>query len=302
MKGEELRRLSVLAAGDDSGIQNLYENVFTSEDNGLALNVFFELTVCPPGAKAVATVQKALQQKDPFAVALIHCAPGREAFGIQTGEEIRKVDPFVNFIILSESLDDIIKEIIFRIPPTSKLLYLQQPFQKKEIFQLAAALGSMWLSEKELQRVNSEMLDVNSQLMETNDALTVLARNIESTRKESENRIIQRTRTLIIPIIQKLQRERALRQFRPELNLLIGYLENLTSDLAGDLKMAAMLTNTELQIASFIKNGMSSEQIARQLNISVFTVKTHRKNIRRKLDLRHSGVNLRTYLGSGLRG
>lgn len=301
MEAEKSRLHRVLAAGDDPGIMDFYREAFGSKDNGLALKIRFDMTVCPLGAEAIAKAQKAVQQEGPFSVVIIHCAAGREAIGIQTGEGIRRVDPVVNFIILSESPGDEIKEIALRIPPTSKLIYLQQPFQVKEIYQIAAALSSMWLSENELQRVNSELLEVNSQLMETNDALTVLARNIESTRRESENRIIQRTRMLIIPTIQKLQRERALKLFRPELDLLIGYLENLTSDLADDLKMATRLTTTELQVASLIKNGMSSEKIATHLNISVFTVKTHRKNIRRKLDLHHSGVNLRTFLASGLR-
>jgi len=62
--------------------------------------------------------------------------------------------------------------------------------------------------------------------------------------------------------------------------------------------MAASLSTTELRIASMIKNGMSSEEIAEYLYISSFTIKTHRRNIRRKLNLQNSGVNLRAYLES----
>ena len=42
----------------------------------------------------------------------------------------------------------------------------------------------------------SELENVNDQLMETNNALSVLAGNLDNTRKESERRVLQRTRTL----------------------------------------------------------------------------------------------------------
>jgi len=55
-----------------------------------------------------------------------------------------------------------------------------------------------------------------------------------------------------------------------------------------------------LRIASMIKNGISSEEIARHLYISPSTVKTHRRNIRKKLNIHNSGMNLRAYLESQL--
>jgi len=168
--------------------------------------------------------------------------------------------------------------------------------------QSVLALGAMWQSGEELQRANAELNEVNLQLMETNDALSVLARNLDATRRESEKRIVQRTRTLIIPIIEKLQYEKNLEKYRVEFDLLVDYIENLTSDLANDIKVAAALSATELRVASMIKNGMSSEDIATHLNLSVFTIKTHRKNIRKKLKLKNSGVNLKSYLESEMTG
>lgn len=56
------------------------------------------------------------------------------------------------------------------------------------------------------------------------------------------------------------------------------------------------LSATELKVALFIKEGLSSNEIARQLTISVATVKTHRKNIRRKLKIQNSKINLSSYL------
>jgi DNA-binding CsgD family transcriptional regulator len=49
-----------------------------------------------------------------------------------------------------------------------------------------------------------------------------------------------------------------------------------------------------------IKNGFSSEQIARVLYTSPHTIKTHRRSIRKKLKLQNAEVNLASYLRSKL--
>jgi DNA-binding CsgD family transcriptional regulator len=53
-----------------------------------------------------------------------------------------------------------------------------------------------------------------------------------------------------------------------------------------------LLTKTERRVASFIRKGWSSKDIARELDISPGTVNIHRKNIRRKLSLTGEKVNL----------
>jgi ATP/maltotriose-dependent transcriptional regulator MalT len=191
-------------------------------------------------------------------------------------------------------------EISSRIPPEDKILYVQKPFTIHEMRQFALSLGTKWRSEAQVRRVNEELEYVNRQLVDTNNALSVLARNLEKTRKESENRIISRVRTIVIPFIEKLQQDRNLQRYGADLKLLAGFIENLTSDLAADLKIAAALSATELHIASLVKNGMTTEEIAQHLNISPDTVKTHRKNIRRKLKIQDSNLNLRVYLETEL--
>ena len=42
----------------------------------------------------------------------------------------------------------------------------------------------------------------------------------------------------------------------------------------------------------------SSEEIAEYQNLSLYTVKAHRKNIRKKLKLQNTGINLRVHLES----
>lgn len=51
------------------------------------------------------------------------------------------------------------------------------------------------------------------------------------------------------------------------------------------------LTARETEVLDFIARGLTSKQIARELNISPYTVNTHRDNLRRKLGA-HNGAQL----------
>lgn len=318
MNEESKKRLRILAVDDEPDILEIYRQALSFEDDRPDFGPGFDVTLCQQGDEALETIQKTADSDDPFAVVFLDLNLGSGPDGLSVGEEIRKIDPFVNFVIVTGLLDVMPQEIALRIPPLDKVLYVQKPFHVQEIRHFAAALGAKWQSEillsesgaklerkvKELEQKRRELLDsklelenVNDMLLETNSALSVLARNLEKNRKESEKRILQKTKTLILPIIEKLYYARRLEKYREDLDLLTGFLENLTSGLGED-KISTSLSASEMRIASLIKNGMSSNEIARHLNVSLYTVKTHRKNIRRKLDLRNSGVNLRSYLES----
>jgi two-component system, NarL family, nitrate/nitrite response regulator NarL len=68
-------------------------------------------------------------------------------------------------------------------------------------------------------------------------------------------------------------------------SLFIQIIENstLTSE---DIQESINLTRREREIVSLISEGLSNKEIAQQLNIATFTVKSHVHNILEKLDLR----------------
>ena len=312
------KRLRILAVDDEPDILDIYYQALSYGKDHPGFGPGFDVTLCRQGDEALEAMQKAADADDPFAVVFLDLNLGSGPDGLSVGEEIRKIDPYLNFVIVTGLLDVMPREIALRIPPLDKILYVQKPFHVQEIRHFAAALGAKWQSEillresgatlekkvKELEQKRRELVDsklelenVNEMLIDTNSALSVLARNLEKSRKESEKRILQKTKTLILPIIEKLYHARRLEKYREDLDLLTGFLETLTSGLGED-KISASLSASEMRIASLIKNGMSSNEIARHLNVSLYTVKTHRKNIRKKLSLQNSGVNLRSYLDS----
>jgi DNA-binding NarL/FixJ family response regulator len=75
-----------------------------------------------------------------------------------------------------------------------------------------------------------------------------------------------------------------------------SHLGELTSDAPASSGVMAALSKTELRVAILIRNGYKTLEISRLLHLSDLTVKTHRKNIRKKLQISHSKINLATYL------
>ena len=311
------QKLHILAVDDEPNKLALYRDALSIQEDLEHPDQGFHLTLCERNDEAVHIVRKALDQNEPFAVVFLKLNLASGPNGGRTGQEIRRLDPNVNFVIMQGLLDATLQKEALNIPPVDKILYAQKPFDLQEIRQFASALGTKWHSEmmlrnanlelekkiKELERSQKSLLDykselenVNSQLMETNNALSVLARNIERTRKESEKRVIQRTSTLILPILEKLREDRNLLRYKDDFDLLVGDIQNLTADLRNDNRITDYLSATELRIASMIRIGMSSKEIAGHLCISLSTVKTHRRNIREKLKLKKSGINLRVYL------
>jgi len=55
-------------------------------------------------------------------------------------------------------------------------------------------------------------------------------------------------------------------------------------------------TTKEIEIANLIKEGKKDKEIMEIMNIAFDTVKSHRKNIRKKLGIHGKGTNLRNKL------
>ena len=153
-------------------------------------------------------------------------------------------------------------------------------------------------SRSELLGQQKRLENLNSQLRDTNRALSIFAQNIEREREDVEKRIAVKLRNLIIPMVQRLKNDKALAKYESQLDMLTMQIEDLTSGFTMDSRVAAVLSFTELRVASLIKNGITTEDIARQLHISESTVRTHRKNIRKKLKINNVQYSLRNFLNS----
>jgi len=132
--------------------------------------------------------------------------------------------------------------------------------------------------------------------METNNALSVLAQNIDRTRSETEYHISQQVRSAIFPLMEKFRNSKHFNEFRIDLEVLMNFMEDLLSGLSSEAQIARVLSPTELRVAALIKNGLSTDEIAQHMFVSPCTIKAHRRNIRKKLSLGNSSRNLKSFL------
>jgi PAS domain S-box-containing protein len=135
------------------------------------------------------------------------------------------------------------------------------------------------------------------ELFESNAALKVLLNQREQDKEEFENNILSNIKHLVMPYIFKLKNNRLNSEELSYLNIIESNLKEVISPFSQKLSSNYMdFTPREIRIANLIKDGAQDKDIMGILNISLDTVKTHRKNIRRKLGIHGKRINLRTKL------
>jgi PAS domain S-box-containing protein len=162
--------------------------------------------------------------------------------------------------------------------------------------ELVEAAAEMERKHQELMHHRSELENVNRELIDTNKALTTLARNIDRESEDAEKKIAKIVRSRALPVLEEFQRNPSFNKYRPEIDELILSLSDLTPGLKDSADIILSLSAMELRIASMIKNGLTSPEIADTLHLSLDTIKTHRRNIRKKLQINNSKINLASYL------
>ncbi len=132
---------------------------------------------------------------------------------------------------------------------------------------------------------------------EMNITLRNVMKSIDRDKEEFELSIAQKVTTSIIPSLQKMAAEEN-REVRDMYMKILGdQLAGLSrSSSAISNKDIIRLTKSEVQVCQMIQSGSTSKDIADGMAISIETVQTHRKNIRRKLGLSGRDVNLYAYL------
>lgn len=171
---------------------------------------------------------------------------------------------------------------------------------KERNVRLEKALESLKCKEKEIEISKLVLEKMNKTLRETNDALSVLARNIDKQKEEMEKRIYSIVKTKMLPIIRQLKSDKGCQKRLAEIDVLDMYLNDIIPKTNFFDEINTLLSNQEMRVLALIKDGLTSQHIADSLNISLYTVKTHRRNIRRKLNIRNTKANFCSYLKSKL--
>jgi DNA-binding CsgD family transcriptional regulator/PAS domain-containing protein len=160
----------------------------------------------------------------------------------------------------------------------------------ENITALKIAENRLRLQQEELQK-NAETLQ------ETNAALRVVLHQHDQDRKELEQVFYQNLKEAIQPYLERLKQLEHDPAKAELLDLIESGIDEVYSPFLRRLSLVKTgLTPQEIQVAHLVRAGKSSKEIADLLSLSVNTVSFHRRNLRDKLDIKNSSINLRTYL------
>ncbi|MGJ3524416.1 LuxR C-terminal-related transcriptional regulator [Nitratidesulfovibrio sp. D1] len=153
-----------------------------------------------------------------------------------------------------------------------------------------------------LERVVAERTEAlreeKTHLEEMNITLRTVLRNIDGERAEINREVARKVHAMLLPALDHLEADMEPEVRRGYLTVIRDQLMRLAPDDAGPDPLLLRLSPAEMRICQFIQAGSPTKEIASALNLSVETVQTHRKNIRRKLGLHGKDASLCAFLRS----
>jgi len=150
------------------------------------------------------------------------------------------------------------------------------------------------------RRVNNRTreLEVKTQnLEELNTALKVLLKKRDEDRIELEEKVLVNVQELVVTYLEKLKKSGLDDRQKTYVDIIESNLNDIVSPFVRGLSSKYLsLTPTEIQTANLVKQGKTSKEIAKLVNLSARTIEFHRDNIRKKMGIKNIKVNLRTHL------
>lgn len=130
----------------------------------------FQVDTARQGEEGFNKVKSALAEGKPYSVVFtdMRMPPGWD--GAKTAQMIRKIDSFVEIIIVTAYADASIAQIVRQVRFTDRLLYLKKPFDDEEILQLSDSLSMRWNLEAKVRNMVSALEVMVNKFYELNIA------------------------------------------------------------------------------------------------------------------------------------
>jgi two-component system NtrC family sensor kinase len=145
----------------------------------------FELDSAYQGREGAAMVEEAVQAGRPYAMAFVdmRMPPGWD--GVETIEQVWRVDPQMQIVICTAHADHPWEEVLQRLHVQDRLLIVKKPFDMIEVGQLARTLTAKWeLARQAESQVNSleravrDLKATEAALRRSNKELEMLAHSL----------------------------------------------------------------------------------------------------------------------------
>jgi PAS domain S-box-containing protein len=182
-----------------------------------------------------------------------------------------------------EELESLIQKRTRELSAANKRLKQENEVRKK-------TEGSLRYREAQLKKKKQELEEINS-------TLKILLKQRDEDKVSMENNIISNIKISVVPFLEKLEQSGLGKNQHLILSEIKAQIKEVTSPFIKKISSELLgLTTSEIQVASLIKEGKSSHEIAGIMNVSLNTIITHRYNIRRKTGLKNNKINLCSYL------
>ena len=158
-------------------------------------------------------------------------------------------------------------------------------------------ITALKLTEEALKKSQEDLIEQKQSLEEANIALKVLLKQREADKLELEKKLLSNIKDLVMPYVEKLRNAPLKPKDKILVEIVEAHLNDVTTPLLQRFSNAKiLLTPQETQVATLVKDGKTSKEIADILNVTEATVNFHRKNLRVKFGLTNQRTNLRSYL------
>jgi DNA-binding CsgD family transcriptional regulator len=151
--------------------------------------------------------------------------------------------------------------------------------------------------EEALENLKRRLRFQSRTLEEQEIALNVLLRRGESGEQRVAAAVQSNLDALVLPLLGRLRNRAGDREIRELIRVLESRLRELTAPFVRTLSLAERgLTPRELEVASLVREGSTTKEIAAAIGISVKAVEFHRLRLRAKLGIAHSRHSLAAFL------
>lgn len=131
------------------------------------------------------------------------------------------------------------------------------------------------------------------ELLETNAALRIILRQRDIEKEDLAKSHTTRYQNEILPFLEKIKHTQLLEVQKHYLDIITMNLENILvpASQSGSFNHKPF-TETEVKVINLIKRQKSSKEIASILQVSTGTIRTHRENIRKKMQITNTNKSL----------
>ena len=153
-------------------------------------------------------------------------------------------------------------------------------------------------NEDKLREQAEQLKEERQALSEKNIALKHILEQISSQRQDIQAKLYSDFEASVLPLLDKLKKKAA-NSYAGDIDNIVSTIEAVLARDSDEFKRKfSRLSARESEICDYIKDGLSSKEIAGILSISELTIAKHREKIRRKLGLAGRDISLATYLRS----